>query len=206
MVTPAHQFPTGTVLSPERRAGLLAWARDVDGLILEDDYDAEFRYDRRPVGTVQGMDPTRVALFGSVSKTLSPALGLGWVAVPPQWTPAVQAPPVLDQLALADFVENGGYDRHLRAARLRYRARRDRLVEALGPARLSGVAAGLHLVLHLEQEAGAVVRKARESGVKVANLDDYRVAPGEPALVLGYGNLADNAVGAAARLLRKAAG
>jgi GntR family transcriptional regulator/MocR family aminotransferase len=83
LVTPAHQFPTGSVLSPRRRAELLGWARDVDGLILEDDYDAEFRYDRRPVGTVQGTDPARVALFGSVSKTLSPALGLGWAVLPP---------------------------------------------------------------------------------------------------------------------------
>ncbi|MGW5723925.1 MocR-like pyridoxine biosynthesis transcription factor PdxR [Amycolatopsis sp. NPDC003865] len=206
LVTPAHQFPTGTVLSPRRRAGLLGWARDVDGLVLEDDYDAEFRYDRRPVGTVQGTDPGRVALFGSVSKTLSPALGLGWVALPPQWTITGYAPPVLDQLALAGFVESGGYDRHLRAARLRYRARRDRLVAALGPARLSGAAAGLHLVLHLERDAAAVVRAARAKGVKVADLDDYRVAPGEPALVLGYGNLADNAVEPAARLLREAVG
>jgi GntR family transcriptional regulator/MocR family aminotransferase len=210
LVTPAHQFPTGTVLSPRRRAELLDWARDVDGLILEDDYDAEFRYDRRPVGTVQGTDPGRVALFGSVSKTLSPALGLGWVVLPPQWTVSGHAPPVVDQLALAGFVDSGGYDRHLRAARLRYRTRRDRLAEALGPARLSGVAAGLHLVLHLDRHpdrnAAAVVRAARERGVKVTDLDDYRVAPGEPALVLGYGNLADNAVETAARLLREAAG
>ncbi|VVJ15296.1 Transcriptional regulator [Amycolatopsis camponoti] len=206
LVTPAHQFPTGSVLSPRRRAELLAWAREVDGLILEDDYDAEFRYDRRPVGTVQGTDPGRVALFGSVSKTLSPALGLGWVALPPQWTLPGHAPPVVDQLALAGFVDSGGYDRHLRAARLRYRARRDRLVEALGPGRLSGVAAGLHLLLHLDRDAAEVTKRARAKGVKVADLDDYREAPGEPALVLGYGNLADNAVGDAVRLLREAAG
>ncbi|MFJ7212164.1 PLP-dependent aminotransferase family protein [Amycolatopsis sp. NPDC098790] len=206
LVTPAHQFPTGTVLSPRRRAELMAWARDVDGLVLEDDYDAEFRYDRRPVGTLQGTDPGRVALFGSVSKTLSPALGLGWVALPPQWTVEGHAPPVLDQLALAGFVGSGGYDRHLRAARLRFRARRDRLVDALGDVRLSGVAAGLHLVLHLERDAAVVVREARAKGVKVTDLDDYRVAPGEPALVLGYGNLADNAVEPAARLLREAVG
>lgn len=205
LVTPAHQFPTGVVLSPRRRAELLAWARDVDGLILEDDYDAEFRYDRRPVGTVQGTDPGRVALFGSVSKTLSPALGLGWAVLPPQWTLRTHAPPVVDQLALAAFLDSGGYDRHLRAARLRFRTRRDRLVAALGPARLSGVAAGLHLVLHLDRDAADVVRRARRSGVKVADLDDYRVTPGEPALVLGYGNLADNAVEEAARLLREAA-
>ncbi|MDX3189152.1 PLP-dependent aminotransferase family protein [Streptomyces sp. MN03-5084-2B] len=204
LVTPAHQFPTGSVLSPRRRAGLLAWARDVDGLILEDDYDAEFRYDRRPVGTVQGTDPGRVALFGSVSKTLSPALGLGWVVLPPQWTVWTHPPPVVDQLALAGFMASGGYDRHLRAARLRYRARRDKLVGALGPARLSGVAAGLHLVLHLDQDAAAVVRRARAAGVKVADLDGYRTTAGEPALVLGYGNLADTGVEAAARLLRRA--
>ncbi|MFI5591340.1 PLP-dependent aminotransferase family protein [Amycolatopsis sp. NPDC051758] len=206
LVTPAHQFPTGAVLSPLRRAELLTWANDVDGLILEDDYDAEFRYDRRPVGTVQGVAPARVVLFGSVSKTLSPALGLGWVAIPPQWTLTEPAPPVPDQLALAHFVEGGGYDRHLRAARLRYRARRDRLVEALGPARISGAAAGLHLVLHLDRDAAEVTKEALIKGVKVADLDDYRGAPGAPALVLGYGNLADNAVETAARLLREAAG
>ncbi|WP_233224015.1 PLP-dependent aminotransferase family protein [Amycolatopsis sp. CA-128772] len=204
LVTPAHQFPTGVVLSPRRRAALLRWARDVDGLVLEDDYDAEFRYDRRPVGTVQGTDPGRVALFGSVSKTLSPALGLGWAVVPPQWTVGTRPPPVVDQLALAGFVESGGYDRYLRSARLRYRARRDRLVAALGPARLSGVAAGLHLVLHLDQDAAAVVGRARTAGVKVTDLDGYRAAPGEPALVLGYGNLADTGVEAAAALLREA--
>ncbi|UMP01535.1 PLP-dependent aminotransferase family protein [Amycolatopsis sp. EV170708-02-1] len=208
LVTPAHQFPTGTVLSPARRAGLLAWAREADGLIIEDDYDAEFRYDRRPVGTVQGMDPARVALLGSVSKTLSPALGLGWYAVPPQWTDRVESsptPPALDQLAFAAFLERGSYDRHLRAARRRYRARRDALVAALGPLPLSGVAAGLHLVLGLPGgSAAAVVERAAAKGLRVADLDDYRVTPGEPGLVLGYGNLADGSVGTAARLLREA--
>ncbi len=209
LVTPAHQFPTGTVLSPARRASLLTWAQEVDGLIVEDDYDAEFRYDRRPIGTVQGMDPARVALLGSLSKTLSPALGLGWYAVPPQWTALVQqspSPPVLDQLAFAAFIERGAYDRHLRAARLRYRARRDALVAALGSARLSGVAAGLHLVLHLDSDddAAVVVRRAAETGLRVADLDDYRVTPGEPGLVLGYGNLADGSIGDAVQLLGKA--
>ncbi len=209
LVTPAHQFPTGTVLSPARRAGLLSWARAADGLIIEDDYDAEFRYDRRPVGTVQGMDPARVALLGSVSKTLGPALGLGWYAVPPQWTELIDpspTPPALDQLAFATFLERGSYDRHLRAARRRYRARRDALVTALGPLPLSGVAAGLHLVLDLPggTEAAAVVRRVAAKGLRVADLDDYRATPGTPALVLGYGNLADGSVGTAARLLREA--
>jgi len=127
---------------------------------LEDDYDAEFRYDRRPIGTVQGMDPAQVALFGSLSKTLAPALSLGWVVTPPRWTQALRSaesrltgPPVLDQLALARFVETGAYDRHLRSVRQRYRARRDRLVEALArhlpDCSTAGVAAGLHVVVHL---------------------------------------------------------
>jgi GntR family transcriptional regulator/MocR family aminotransferase len=209
IVTPAHQFPSGVVLTPARRAALLAWARAVDGLILEDDYDAEFRYDRRPVGTVQGMDPRRVVLLGSVSKTLSPALGIGWCVVPPQWTAAVAAanptavtPPVLDQLALSTFIEQGSYDRYLRAARLRYRSRRDTLVSALS--NVSGAAAGLHLLLNLDCDATAVVRHAAAHGLKVVDLDSYRRKPGEPALVLGYGNVADNSLPAAIAVLKDA--
>ena len=161
VVSPTHQFPTGVVLSAERRAALLDWARRVDGLILEDDYDAEFRYDRRPVGTMQGTDRSRVALLGSVSKTLSPALGIGWVVAPPDWVEPLRAaagplgwPSTLDQLAFAAFLQAGSYDRHLRAARKRYRLRRDRLVRALAErlpgARLLGVAAGLHLLVLLD--------------------------------------------------------
>lgn len=209
VVSPAHQFPTGVVLSPRRRAALLAWAHEVDGLILEDDYDAEFRYDRRPIGTMQGTDCERVALFGSLSKTMSPALGLGWMVTPPRWTAELRAqepvqsmPPALDQLTFASFVESGGYDRHLRAARQRYRRRRDALVAALTQHlpghRISGVAAGLHLVLDLEPGTAAdkVVSRAAAKGVRVADLDTYRLHPDPtaPALVLGYGNLPDTGV------------
>ncbi|MET0135504.1 MAG: PLP-dependent aminotransferase family protein [Kibdelosporangium sp.] len=212
IVTPSHQFPSGVVLTPQRRAELLTWARINNGLVLEDDYDAEFRYDRRPIGTMQGMDPQKVALLGSVSKTLSPALGIGWCAIPPQWTekvraanPAAATPPVLDQLALAEFIAQGGYDRYLRAARLRYRARRDALLKALGEADISGAAAGLHLLLHLAPgtDTAAVVRHAARNGLNVVDLDQYRRG-GDPALVLGYGNLADNAVPAAVGVLRAA--
>ena len=209
VVSPAHQFPTGSVLAPERRAALLEWARRVDGLILEDDYDAEFRYDRRPVGTMQGTDRSRVALLGSLSKTLSPALGIGWIATPPTLTASLRAtevrpaaPPLLDQLAFADFVASGRYDRHLRAARKRYRARRDALVAALErrlpDAHVSGAAAGLHLLVRFEGElaASAVVERAAHLGVHVASMEAYRVrnrAAGT-GLVLGYGNLADGEV------------
>jgi GntR family transcriptional regulator/MocR family aminotransferase len=199
IISPAHQFPTGTVLSAARRAALLAWARATGGLIIEDDYDAEFRYDRRPVGTVQGAGPPFVALVGSVSKTLSPALGIGWIVTPPGWAPEAghpfRPPPVLDQLAFAEFVDSGGYDRQLRACRRSYRDRRDALAAALAArlpgSRVSGAAAGLHLLVHLAAgaDAGAVAGRARAAGVRVVSLDAYRVEPGPPGLVLGYGNL-----------------
>jgi GntR family transcriptional regulator / MocR family aminotransferase len=216
IVSPTHQFPTGVVLSAERRGALLAWARRVDGLILEDDYDAEFRYDRRPVGTLQGTDPSRVVLLGSLSKTLSPALGIGWMVTPPAWVEPPRAgpghlagPSTLDQLAFAAFLRAGAYDRHLRAARTRYRQRRDRLVRALTErlpeARLLGVAAGLHLLVQLDGgvDCAEVVARAAAGGMRVANLDTYRcrVDAIGPGLVLGYGNLADGQVEEAAALL-----
>ncbi|MYU37400.1 aminotransferase class I/II-fold pyridoxal phosphate-dependent enzyme [Streptomyces sp. SID8358] len=219
VVAPAHQFPTGSVLSPPRRAELVDWARRVDGLVVEDDYDAEFRHGRRPVGVVQGMDHDRVALLGSVSKTLAPALRLGWMCAPRRWADAIAGavpgfpPPVVEQLAYASFLRSGAYDRHIRASRLRYRRRRDLLVEELGKSlpgcRISGEAAGFHLLLHLpdDDEAGTV-RRAEARGVRLAGLGEYRVTDGHTggALVLGYGNLADAAVPGAVRALAEAVG
>ena len=216
LTTPAHQFPGGTVLLPERRAELLRWARDVDGVVLEDDYDAEFRYDGRPVGTVQGMDPSRVVLLKSLSKMLSPALGIGWLVAPRHWTerlreadPTLARPPTLDQLAFADLLESGRYERHLRACRRRYRARRDALVAALASAfpglAVGGIAAGLHLVLSLPDgvAGAAVVRAAAARSLRVADLAAYHAtsAPTPGGLVLGYGNLADAALDEAVREL-----
>ena len=218
VVGAAHQFPTGMVLSPARRARLVRWARDVDGFVIEDDYDAEFRYDHHPVAVMQGMDPSRVFLLGSVSKTLSPALGLGWLVAPAALTPALTvanpvavAPPVLDQLALATFIDRGWYDAHLRAARRRFRARRDLLVRTLGAqvpqGRVAGTAAGLHILLHLPDGADTrgAVRAAAAAGLRLADLDDYRVQrSAERALVLGYGNISDTEIPPAVALLRKA--
>ncbi|MDG9688691.1 PLP-dependent aminotransferase family protein [Streptomyces sp. DH17] len=220
IVAPAHQFPTGVVLAPARRADLVAWAREVDGLVLEDDYDAEFRYDRHPVGAVQGMAPERVVLMGSVSKTLSPALRIGWAVAPPRWAAALAAehvggmpPPVIDQEAFARFLDRGAYDRHLRASRLRYKRRRDHLLGELAASlpgfRVSGAAAGFHLLLSLTDcSAPAVVEEAARHDVRLADLDDYRmVRAGDgagPELVLGYGNLADQAVPGAVRRLARA--
>ncbi|WP_405821728.1 PLP-dependent aminotransferase family protein [Streptomyces sp. NBC_00838] len=222
IVAPAHQFPTGVVLTPPRRAELIAWARETDGLIMEDDYDAEFRYDRHPVGTLQGMDPERVALLGSLSKTLSPALRIGWAAVPPRLLDGLYAadavgspPPVIDQAAFSGFLRSGSYDRHLRASRLRYRRRRDVLLteiaERLPRHRVSGAAAGFHLLLHLMGCAAAdVVGGAARRDVRLADLAEYGAGKGGSArgatLVIGYGNLADTAVAGAVRRLADAIG
>ena len=215
LTAPAHQFPRGVVLSAERRTALLGWAHRVDGLVLEDDYDAEFRYDRSPVSTMQGMDTRRVVLLGSLSKTLSPALRTGWMLLPSRWaaelsrsetTPSL--PPTLDQLAFARLLTSGGYDRHLRKARRAFRIRRDLLVgeleRQLPGCAVSGAAAGLHLVVHLPGavDAAAVVRRAEANGVHVVNLDRYRAgSSGPPALVLGYGNITEALVPEAVAIL-----
>jgi GntR family transcriptional regulator / MocR family aminotransferase len=215
MITPAHQFPFGVVLAPERRAALLDWAAHCGAVVLEDDYDAEYRYDRQPVGAVQGLAPDLVAYAGSTSKTLAPGLRLGWLVVPEHLLDGVTAAkesddlgtPVVEQLALADFLERGQLDRHLRRTRSVYRARRDALVAALE--RLlpdcppAGIAAGLHLVVHLPAgtDEQAVLDAARSRGLGLSGISEHRVEPGPPALLLGYGRLPEPAVEAAVRLL-----
>jgi GntR family transcriptional regulator/MocR family aminotransferase len=210
VVTPAHQAPTGVVLSPARRAALLAWARASDGLIVEDDYDAEYRYDRDPVGALQGLAPDLVCYAGSVSKTLAPALRIGWMVPPPALRPdLVRAKadddlgcPTLEQLALADLLGSGAYDRHLRRSRARYRRRRDALVAALARhtpgLRAGGTAAGLHAVVVLADdtdEAELVRRAATEAGVGLHGLTPWRVAAGgAPGLVLGYASLTEHQI------------
>jgi GntR family transcriptional regulator / MocR family aminotransferase len=217
LVTPAHQFPTGAVLDPDRRAALVAWARRHDAVILEDDYDAEYRYDRHPVGALQGFDPERVVYCGSVSKTLSPALRLGWAVVPPRLRDAVArvrahsdlGTATLDQLALARFIERGEYDRHLRRSRAEYRRRRDALVAALREhvpgSRIGGVAAGLHLVLELDGDERAACAAAEAVGVGLAAMSEFVMAgEREPALILGYSRLGEPALRVAAAALAPA--
>lgn len=161
IVTPAHQWPTGVVLAPARRHALIEWAERRDAYVIEDDYDAEFRYDREPVGALQGLAADRVISVGTVSKSLAPALRLGWLLCPQALTESLtdlkriadRGSPSLDQLALARLIESGRYDRHLRRMRTTYATRRTALVSALAqhaPAvRLSGLAAGFHAVAHL---------------------------------------------------------
>jgi GntR family transcriptional regulator / MocR family aminotransferase len=216
MVTPAHQFPTGVVLSAGRRAALRDWAAGCEGLVLEDDYDAEYRYDRQPVGALQGLAPERVTYAGSVSKTLAPGLRLGWLVAPERLAEQLVAAkerddlgtPVVEQLALADFLERGELDRHLRRTRAVYRGRRDALVAALerhlpGCAP-TGVAAGLHLVVALPAgtDERALLAAARAAGIGLAGLSEHAVTPAPPALLLGYGRIAEPAIEAGVRALR----
>lgn len=203
LLTPAHQFPTGGPLHPERRAAVVDWARSTGGLVLEDDYDGEFRYDRQPVGAVQGLDPDRVVLMGSVSKSLSPTLRIGWMVLPEQLVDDIvtakgereQWSSATEQLTLADFITSGAYDRHVRKMRQRHRRRRDQLVAALAErapqVRVTGIAAGLHAVLELPSGTeGAVVKAAAWQGLAVEGLADYRhpdfPKDGRDGLVVGY--------------------
>jgi GntR family transcriptional regulator/MocR family aminotransferase len=224
LLTPAHQFPTGGPLHAERRAAVIDWARTRGGVVLEDDYDGEFRYDRKPVGTVQGLDPERVILLGSVSKSLSPALRLGWMVLPERYVEGVLAAKgereawasVLDQLSLADFIVSGSYDRHVRRVRQRYRNRRDRLVAALAAQaphiEVTGVAAGLHAVLRLPPGTErSALKAAAWQGVALDGLAAFRhpeaAATTEPAtavrdgLVVGYATPSEAAFGAALEAL-----
>jgi len=206
ITTPGHQFPLGVPLSPDRRFELIKWAERVGGVIIEDDYDAEFRYDRRPVGSLQGMAPDRVALVGSVSKSLGPMINLGWVIIP-QWLimkiladdlDAGIGPSVFGFEAFATMISEGWYERHLRTMATTYRRRRERLVAALTwllpDCQLSGVPAGMHLIAKLPAgiDAATVVGRAAALEVGVVPLDRYRVAAElEPGLVIGFGNLRD---------------
>ena len=209
LVTPAHQFPTGVVLSSARRAALLGWARAYDGYVIEDDYDAEYRFDREPVGAVQGLDPDRVVYAGSLSKSLAPGLRIGWLVLPPALLgPVVEArsatdlaPPALVQATLTAFLAAGELDRHLRRTRLAYRERRDRLASALRGIGLTpaGIPAGLHAVVPLPPgtSEAAVVRRAAALSVGVYPMSAYRAAPlptDPPALVLGYAPLRPTAI------------
>jgi len=220
MVTAAHQYPTGVVLSLERREALIAWARESNAMILEDDYDAEYRYDHDPMAALQGLAPERVAYVGTVSKTLAPALRIGWI-VPParllgdveqEFRVSAAQPPTIDQVALATLIQDGGLDRHLRAMRRRYRAKRELLIGTLAEhapeVRLSGAAAGLHVIAWLPpgcDEHGVALRAA-ELGVGVHELHRNCMAEREwpPALLLGYALPTEPEIAIGARLLAQA--
>lgn len=211
IVMPAHQTPTGVVLSAGRRRALVDWTRRNGGYVVEDDYDSEFRYDTEPVGALQGLDPDRVVLIGTASKALAPAVRLGWVLAPAALTDALaeakrmsdRGSSMLDQLTLAVLLESGRYDRHLRRMRRVYAARRAALTTALAehaPAiAVTGLAAGFHAVAHLPTTCDEmqVVAAARERGVGLYPMALFRSAPSRkapPSLVMGFGNIGERAI------------
>ena len=202
LLTPAHQFPLGVPLAAHRRQQAVGWARDTGGVLIEDDYDGEFRYDRHPVGALQALAPDHVVYAGTASKTLAPGVRLAWLVLPPRLVDDVVAAKrltdghcgALDQLALARFLADGGYDRHVRRCRLAYRRRRDRLVTALPGNRVTGIAAGLSALVEVPDEA-AVVAAAARAGLAVEGLAEYRRGERDhgPALVVGYATPPDHA-------------
>ncbi|GAA1851016.1 PLP-dependent aminotransferase family protein [Myceligenerans crystallogenes] len=218
VTTPAHQFPTGVVLAAGRRRELIDWARERDGLIVEDDYDAEHRYDRPPVAALHSLAPEHVLHVGSVSKTLAPAIRLGWMVAPPGWREELTeakywldlACPALPQHALAGLVTSGAFERHLRLVRRRHRARRDALLAALAAhlpgAAVHGVAAGLHLLVTLPDGVrdDDVAARALAEGVLVQPLSAHRLAPGPPGLVIGYATTPPDRLREAVRRLARA--
>jgi GntR family transcriptional regulator/MocR family aminotransferase len=222
LVTPAHQYPTGAVMSGVRRGALLDWLRRRNAIAIEDDYDAEFRYDRAPVGALQGMDPEHIVYAGTASKTLAPAMRLGWLVLPPRLLSAVQHQQRLtdfgvsriEQHAFADFLSRGELDRHLRRMRARYRARRDALVEALTEAipevQVHGIRAGLHVTVQLRAgDRARVIRdEAARRGVALTALSDYYLERTDDSsmLLLGYGRISDAAIRVGVRELAAAVG
>jgi GntR family transcriptional regulator / MocR family aminotransferase len=220
VLTPAHQHPTGVVLSGERRGALLTWLRERGTIAIEDDYDAEYRYDRAAVGALQGLEPDRVIYAGSASKTLAPALRMGWLVVPPVLVDAVTRGKVLadrqtsriEQHAFAGFLARGELDRHLRRMRIRYRERRDALVAALAEelpeAVVRGIAAGLHATVELPagDDEQAIVAEARRRRIALDSMSSHVAGPydGPPILLLGYAAVPEPAIRPGVRELAEA--
>ena len=219
VLTPSHQWPPGAVLAPEARAAALRWAQTRGALIVEDDYDAEYRYDRAPIGAMQGLAPGRVIYAGTASKTLAPGLRLGWLVVPAHLVGdlaeakslADRGSPVLDQLAFADFLERGEFDRHLRRMRPLYRRRRDTLITALREwapdLEPAGIAAGLHVVAYLpgDLDEATLIDAAARRGVVAYGLAPYRLSgAGRAGLIFGYATLSERTIAEGVELLAEA--
>jgi GntR family transcriptional regulator/MocR family aminotransferase len=214
LLTPAHHSPHGMPLHPSRRTAVVEWAQRTDGYVIDDDYDGEFRYDRLPVGALQALSPERVAYLGSASKSLSPVLRLGWMVLPTDLVEAVidaeggsqYYVDGISQLTMADFITSGGYDKHIRRMRMRYRRRRDLLVQALSAfdIGISGLDAGLNLLLTLPDGAEhEVLQRAGEAGVAFQGLSLMRhplagpEVPRPDGVIIGFGTPAEHAFAAA---------
>lgn len=210
MLTPAHQYPAGAVMSGQRRLDLIAWLRKRDAIAIEDDYDAEYRYDRAPVGALQGLDPARIVYIGTVSKTLAPALRLGWIVSTPELLPALRelqhigdnGRSRIEQHTMAEFIRTGGFDRHLRRMRLVYRDRRAALLEALADELpetvIGGISAGLHATVSLPNpvdEAAVLAQAAkRDIGLSFMSAHFFGPKPLESTMLLSYARQSEAAI------------
>ncbi|MFI7064677.1 PLP-dependent aminotransferase family protein [Kribbella sp. NPDC050124] len=216
LLTPAHQMPTGVPLAPERRTAAVEWAREAGAVLIEDDYDGEFRYDRQAVGALQALDPERVVYTGTASKSLAPGIRLAWMVLPQHLIEPVVAAKrtadyetaTLDQLTLAEFIASGHYDRQVRRSRLHYRRRRDRLVELLAQrapeVKVAGISAGLHVLLDVPGDAEDVITRAARQGLGLTTLTNYHFNPTpatRQAVIVGYGTPPDHAYQGALDLL-----
>ncbi|WP_410652205.1 PLP-dependent aminotransferase family protein [Amycolatopsis sp. cmx-4-54] len=217
VVTPAHQYPLGVTLAPRRRAELTRWAEETGAVVIEDDYDGEFRFDHQQVGALQALAPERVVYVGTTSKTLAPSLRLGWMVLPRFLVEPVRAamadsgarPALLDQLAMAELIESGAYDQHIRRCRVEYRSRRDKLLAALPDSVLpQGISAGLHLVLQFPGELPRemeVLAACRRRAIGLEGLSGHWIGePQREGLIIGYGAAAKHAFGGATQALREA--
>jgi GntR family transcriptional regulator/MocR family aminotransferase len=209
LVTPAHQYPLGMTLSPGRRAAIIRWANKRDRFVIEDDYDGEFRFDRQPRSALQGLDPDRVIYMGTASKSLAPGLRLGWIVLPSGLIAEFGAErawrlptPGLDQLAFAELITSGGFDRHLRRVRVTYRQRRQALLSIVPPQiRVLGLDAGLHAVLELPRGGPSeddVLGAAERGGVRVSGLARHWAGRNpRQGLLVGYARPAAHQFGPA---------
>ncbi|QXV62137.1 PLP-dependent aminotransferase family protein [Amycolatopsis sp. TNS106] len=217
VVTPAHQYPLGVTLAPGRRAELTRWAEETGAVVIEDDYDGEFRFDHQQVGALQALAPERVVYVGTTSKTLAPSLRLGWMVLPRFLVEPVRAalaesgarPALLDQLAMAELIESGAYDQHIRRCRVEYRSRRDKLLAALPDSVLpQGISAGLHLVLQFPCELPRemeVLAACRRRAIGLEGLSGHWIGePRREGLIIGYGAAAKHAFGGSIQALREA--
>jgi GntR family transcriptional regulator/MocR family aminotransferase len=217
VLTPAHQYPTGVVMSGARRLALTSWLRDRNAVAVEDDYDAEFRYDRAPIGALQGLAPDHVVYAGTASKTLAPALRLGWMVVPPALLLLLEdelrqmdyGRGRIDQFALAHFIRTGDYDRHLRRMRALYRNRREALLAALGAilpeVEVGGISAGLHATVRFRRrlDETAILESANKRDIGVSFMRQHYIgaAPDESTLLLSYANMPESALRTGLRTL-----
>lgn len=220
VVAPAHQFPSGCALSGARRADLIRWAIESECIVVEDEYDAEFRYDRAPVNALHALAPEHVVYLGSTGKTLAPAIRLGWAILPSDLRREVREELALSmlqisglaQLTFADFLERGEFDRHLRRMRTTYKRRRDLFLAALHDRIpglvVGGLAAGLHLVVELDsfELETSLCALARARGVSLESLSEHTLPgyTGPPGLLIGYGGIGEATIPAAVEALAEA--